>query len=553
MKAWKKSCWLSGIILAAFSLAACGGKESSILSVYSETKESPELSIYSEAKESSKLPSYSEVIQGKDNTTDTALTEDPLAVEHFDFYSDDRPSPEQLEYAAQRYYFWPFNECSVAMNGMGEILGTEDIQVSEIRDVLTGETRFYEAAYKTYSKRKDWGYDVSYTSRVYDLSGNIVIDWAEAAYLSCIGDWLMAQRYIDFNMADEDWDYRGRLLNVRTKEEIPDVAALEKISSTVAFVQKKDVKQSFTADAEGNILYDFSSVKTDIDGDDSLFCFQEYVVAAKNVNSFYQLTFYSPEGKLLGTIDGAEDSYIYNSDILQPYIMCDRSIYDPSEGDGGVLEPVFQMDEPRYYDGERAVCAAYRDDGSAYYTLYDAKTGEALSADYEMIYTTTIDTGNTAGTPSVFFIGMNSDKIEKLDRSGRVVAEAAMENICGVNIYSTAIVVDRNEYSTECLLDLQLNVLIPENKYIAIYPVYDEQETIKSEFWVGQYYFDKEQRYTRSDLLTIDGETVMSGLSSVGNMSNGKIPVIRGQTLGLIDTKGNWILKMPKYELSNED
>lgn len=64
--------------------------------------------------------------------------------------------------------------------------------------------------------------------------------------------------------------------------------------------------------------------------------------------------------------------------------------------------------------------------------------------------------------------------------------------------------------------------------------------------------------YTRSDLFTIDGEIVMSGLSSVGsmsidNMSNGKIPVIRGQTLGLIDAKGNWLFKMPKYELSNED
>lgn len=542
MKAWKKACWLSGVILVAFSLSACGGKESSELSGYSETKDS------------SKLPSYSEVIHSKDNAAaDSALTDAPLSVEQFDFYSDDRPSPEQLEYAAQRYYFWPSEESSVMMNGMGEILGTEDIQVSAIRDVLTGETKFYEAAYKTYSKRADGGYDVSYTSRVYDLSGNIVIDWAEATYMSCVGDWLMAQRYVDFHMADGDWDYRGRLINVRTKEEIPDIAALEKISSTVAFVQKKDVKQSFTADAEGNILYDFSLAKTDIDGDGSLFCYQKYVVTAKNVNSFYQLTFYSPEGKLLGTIDGVEDSYIYNSDILQPYIMCDRSIYNPSEGDGGVLEPVFQMDEPRYYDGERAVCAAYRNDGSAYYTLYDAKTGEALSAEYEAIYTTTIDTGNTAGTPSAFFIGMNSNKIEKLGRSGKVIAEASMENICGVNIYSTAIIVDRNEYTTECLLDLQLNVLIPENKYIAIYPVYDEQETIKSELWVGQYYFDKEQRYTRSDLLTIDGETVMSGLSSIGSMSNGKIPVIRGQTLGLIDTKGNWLLKMPKYELSNED
>lgn len=541
LKTWKKACCLSGIILAAFFFAACGGKGSS------------EFSTYSEEKESSKLPAYSEIIHGKDNNTDTALTEESLSVEHFDFYSEEKPSPEQLEYAAQRYYFWPSGESSIEMNGLGEILGTKDIQVSGIRDVLTGETRFYEAAYKTYNKREDWGYDVSYTSRVYDLSGNIVIDWAEATYLSCVGDWLMAQRYIDFNMADGDWDYRGRLLNVRTKEEIPDIAALEKINSTAAFVQAKDMKQSFTVDADGNILYDFSLVKTDIDGDYYLSCYQEYVVAEKNENSFYQLTFYSPDGKLLGTIDGVEDSYIYNSDILQPYVMCDRCIYDPSEGDGGDLEPVFQIDEPRYYDGERAVCAAYRNNGSSYCTLYDAKTGEALTKEYEVIYTTTIDNGDTAGTPSAFFIGMNKNKIEKLDRSGKVIAEAAMENICGVNIYSTAIVVDRNEYTTECLLDLQLNVLIPENKYMAMYPVYDEQESTKSGLWVGQYYFGKEQMYTRSDLLTIDGEIVMSGLSSIGNMSNGKIPVIRGQTLGLIDAKGNWLLKMPKYELSNED
>ena len=93
---------------------------------------------------------------------------------------------------------------------------------------------------------------------------------------------------------------------------------------------------------------------------------------------------------------------------------------------------------------------------------------------------------------------------------------------------------------------------------MAIYPVYDEQQTTKSGLWVGQYYFGKDQMYTRSDLFTIDGEIVMSGLSSVGsmsidNMSNGKIPVIRGQTLGLIDAKGNRLFKMPKYELSNED
>ena len=122
-----------------------------------------------------------------------------------------------------------------------------------------------------------------------------------------------------------------------------------------------------------------------------------------------------------------------------------------------------------------------------------------------------------------------------------------------MNIYDTAIIVDCDQYTKQCLLDLQLNVLIPENTYMLMYPMYNEQGSAQSGLWVGQYYLGKEQIYTRSDLFTLDGKTIMSGLSFIGNISDGKIPVTRGQSIGLIDTKGNWLLKMPKYELSNED
>lgn len=541
MKGWKKACCLSGICLAATSFAACGQKGST------------ELPAYSEAGEGSGLLAYSQVIHNTDTENAGDSSKQPTDIEQFDFYSEDKPSPEQLAYAAQRYYFGYSGEYSIEMNGLGDILGSEDIQVSEIQDVLTGEARFYEAAYKTYRERADGWYDISYTSRVYDSSGNIVIDWADTTYTGCVGDWLMAQRYRDFTMADEGEDSGGKLFNVRTKEEIPDIAALEKINSTVAFVQTRDGMQSFTVDADGNILYDFSSVKKDIDGEYTLSCYQGYVVAEKNADSFYQLAFYLPDGKLLGGIEGVENPYIYNTDILQPYIMCDGNIYDPSEGDGGDLEPVFQIGEPYYYDGECAVCLTYRDDDSACQALYDVKTGEALSAEYEAIYATTTDGSEEVRTPSAFFVGMNKDKIEKLDRSGKVIAEAEMENVCGVNMYNDAIVVNCDEYSTDCLLDFQLNVLIPRNKYMALYPVYNQQRFTTAGLWIGQYYFGKEQRCTRSDLFTAEGETVMSGLSYIGSMSNGKIPVIRGQTLGLIDMKGNWMLKMPKYELGNED
>ena len=541
MKVWKKAGCLSVMCLVTVSFAACAAKEHA------------ELPSHSEAQENNKLPMYNEVIHGAGSEADTELPQEPLAAEPFDFYSDAKPLPKQLEAAAQTYSFWTASEYNITMNGLGNIIGTEDIHVSRIQDVMTGETRFYEAAYETYEKRADWGYDITYTSRVYDLSGNIVIDWDEATYLNCIGDWLLTQRYIDFNMADDDWDLKGRLINVRTKEEIADIDSITKINKAAAFVLATDAKQSFTVDADGNILYDFSLAAKDSDEDFALYCYQEYIVAEKFADSFYQLTFYTPTGKLLGTIEDVVDSYIYNTDILAPYVMCDRSIYIPSEGDGGELTPVFQLDEPYYFDGECAVCAAYRSNGSIYYTLYDARTGEALSAEYDTIYATSLENRDTLNTPSTFFIGMNQDKIEKLDRAGNIIAEASLENICGVNIYDTAIIVDCDQYTKQCLLDLQLNVLIPENTYMLMYPMYNEQGSAQSGLWVGQYYLGKEQIYTRSDLFTLDGKTIMSGLSFIGNISDGKIPVTRGQSIGLIDTKGNWLLKMPKYELSNED
>lgn len=504
-------------------------------------------------KDRTEISEFVEGATGESNRENNEDTNKEEWGEHFDFYSDEKPSREQLESAAEQFHFWSSDASNITINGMGDILGTEDIRVSSVRDVLTGEIGFYEAAYKTYTKREDGWYDISYRSRLYDPEGNIVIDWTEATYESCVGEWVLTKKYIDFYMADELTDAGGKLLDVGTKAEIENVLFLERLNETIVFVQAKDSRDSFTMDREGNTIYDFSQIKNGMDEDDCLYRYREYVVAQKGVDDVYQLTFYSPEGERIGRIENATDPYIYQSDILSPYVMSCGSVYDLSKGDGGVLDPVFWNAALQYYDGECAVCEAYRDDGSVCYTLYDVKNGNSLSAEYDAIYPSSTESQDGIKAPAAFFIGTRGDQIEKMDRSGKVLEENAVENLCNVSVYDTAIVVDCDDYEQDCLMDFQLRLLIPKNRYIGIYPVYDEQNSTQAGLWCGQYFFGQEQMYIRNDLITEEGEIVMSGCSSIGNIVNGKIPVMRGQSIGLLDVKGNWIFKMPKHELSNDD
>ena len=509
----------------------------------------------------SALPAYSTVF-GKENEKSENSDQSTISAddteEAFDFTSDGKPTHAQLEAAAREYYFWPTYERSFTMNGTGTFLNENDVHVSRIQDALTGETKYYTAYYKTFQKRGEWDYDVQMMSRLYNVDGTLVRDWEETQYQESIGDWVLKQKYIDFNVA-EDIDGVSKLLNMKTGEEKTDIQYINKINDAAVFVQTKDSKVAFTVDAEGNVLYDFDTLKDDLTGDYSFSSCRDYVIAEESKNGLYRLSFYTPEGQKLGSVDNVESSYIDDTTILRPYINCDGVIYDPSGGDGGDLTPVFQIGEPRYYDGEVAVCGDYQSDGSLLYRLYDAKTAEALTADYQDICVETAYDGSTPENSSPFFVGLNNDTIEKIDRSGNVLARKTLENVSNISyatLYEDALVVgynDTDDIMKECLLDANLQEVMPQGTYEGISPVYDTEGAEKTLLWTGLYYQDTEQLHYRMDLFTSDGTVLMRGASSFGAMTGGKISVIRGQSMGLIDTKGNWIIKLPKYEMSNDD
>lgn len=532
------------VILAAGLFAGCGtGKESPTASADSENT----------------LPAYSTVFgpdikkESEESVSDVPEGE---TTEPFDFSSDAAPTQEQLEAAAQEYYLWPSESVSITINSSGKVLHEEDIHVSRLTDVITGETKYYTAYYKTYKKKDEWDYDVAMRSRLYDVSGHLVSDWSDRQYTGCIGDWVMSQKYIDFACADGTEDTDSRMEQLTTGEERQDIISVDRISADAAFVQAKDNEDSFTVDTEGNVLYEFSTLKDSIPEKHSFSVYQQYVVAEVYTDPLYELQFFTQDGKLLGKIGNVENTYVYDSGIMPPYVMCDNVIYDPSNGDGGELSAVFAQGQPSYYDGELAVCATLKGDTIAGYRLYDAKTGGALSGEYTSVAYKASERTDSGWTPSAFFIGVSEDRLEKLDRTGKVVASAGVDHISDVYIYDTGILVNCDEYTGASLLNTELQTVIPVGRYDTIAPVYryDEAEDgYVDDLWYGMYTLDAEQLQQRTDLFSTDGTVWLKGASSAGAMSHGKIPVVRGFSMGLVDEHGEWIVKIAKNEVTNSD
>lgn len=532
------------VTLAAVFFTGCGTE-----------KESPAASAGSEIT----LPAYSTVFgQDTKKEDEAAVPEVPESenTEPFDFSSDATPTQEQLEAAAQEYYLWPSESVSVTINSSGKILREEDVHVSRLDDVITGETKYYTAYYKTYKKKAEWDYDIAMKSRLYDASGHLVSDWTDRQYTGCIGDWLMSQKYIDFAFADGTEDTDGRMEQLKTGEKRQDVISVDRISAEAAFVQTKDNEDSFTVDTQGNVLYEFSALKDSIPEEYSFSVYQQYIVAEVYKDPLYELQFFTPEGKLLGKIENVENTYVYDSGIMPPYVMCDNVIYDPSKGDGGELTAVFEQGQTSYYDGEVAVCAALTGDAVSGYRLYDARTGEALSREYTLVAYKASDRTDDSWEPSAFFIGADKDRLEKLERTGKVVASADVDNINDVYIYGTGILVNCNDYTGASLLDTSLQTMIPVGRYDSIAPVYRYDtagDGYADNLWSGLYTLDTQQLQQRTDLFTSDGTVLLKGASSAGAMTYGRIPVVRGFSMGLVDAQGKWIVKLAKNEVTNND
>ena len=458
----------------------------------------------------------------------------------------DHLTADQLQILSINYNVWDQYDSSVILNGYGQVVNSTDLKYEVLSDILTGEPAYYTASYHTFEKSGD-SYTVDQVSRLYALDGTILIDWKNTVYNSALGSYVTCCNYRTL----DSWDtaLNPRMVNTLTGEETDDIFYFEAIDAGHVAAYDGDSRMIGVLDADGNRIAGFP-LKYDLPMTiQYTFVYKNYIFATNTDNYPTSVWIYDSDFNLLGSIEDVEDPYLYSSSILGSYVNCDNRIYDLSDLDGGSLEPIFTFDLIDYFDGELAVGYTESDENGWSLYRWSEDSLECISDSYsEFSWDNSVY--DTDASPSDYFWAMSDGRIDKLDRDGNVIASSKLEEIGSYNVCTNGITVSNEDYDAECLLDLDLNPILSYGEYDYISSVSSSYGT-DSALWTGQRYISDYNM--RIDLLASDGSVLMNNLSSVGMMTNGLIPVMRGLSLGLIDTEGNWVLKITKSDLENSD
>lgn len=437
---------------------------------------------------------------------------------------------------------------TVDFNGFGQVVRADQVRYEAVHDLITDEVCYYSASYSDFVKNKEGGYDRKVYSRLYDTEGNILIDWENTVYGQAFGDWIVSRDYFDVNIDTAGMEFHAELLNTETEEKIKDVWSLEKLDEHHIAASGFMTGMLGIIDENGKKLAGFPWELED--GSDDCMVVGNYLVSYKhNEEDFtYDLNVYDTELCLLGSLGNASDSSLYDDGMIGPYLSLGGNVYDMSKEDGDELKPFLEADEVTYVDDEIAVMSG---DAEGTYVLKDWNKQKVLSDSYQKIVRANEDTDVANQDKAEYFIGIDSKGFYKLDRNGKVVASANMENVGNVSALKSGFVAITDDWEHAALYDLNLKEVIPADRYTDIGIVYDDEKDPKNSLYNCGFYMDEE--HMRMDLVKGDGTVVVKNASGIGLAKDGRIALSRGQSVGLIDFDGNWITKMKKYELGNMD
>lgn len=437
---------------------------------------------------------------------------------------------------------------TVYMDKDGNVL-YDSTKYFDINDVMTRETTYRcEYIQNDTGADDEWGNPVTdYWSRVYDLDGNLVVDWAPFTYGSALGKYLLRYEYTMWWDDEEPSSEGAGLYNTETGEiEAPGTSMLLKIDEHhVGCVDWRGVLL-FITDENGKVLVDNSGAERE----DNMY------YATDNGHILEEVSIFSEDGEYIGEnnrLYDCEYNLIYESDdslnisfygLRGPYFMEKTGSSTQIRN----IETAELLDEYgsseygdlRYYDGELAVIGSR---GGDYYLR---KGDEIIAGPFSSI--DTADGFDDTEKKAKGFIVTDGGRAALIDRDGNTVKEKVIENLESIypdgHFYTYSV---GRDYSRGGIMDSDFETVIsPDEGYMSFYSIGDENGTVI----VGSKQKNGNSIYT---LFDGKGNVICDNILDVGTYCGGRIAVRRGNYVGIIGMDGEWIKKNSVYNLKYFD
>lgn len=205
-----------------------------------------------------------------------------------------------------------------------------------------------------------------------------------------------------------------------------------------------------------------------------------------------------------------------------------------------------------YFDGELFIRGFLPKDKTEETTTYlENINGTKVSAGYDWIEPMQSFQDNEAAQK---FLAGKGDRLEIVNREGQTIVQNEIPGLEGAHFFSENKITCYIKDNSTALLNENLEVLIEPGKYMWIDSMGEWQggKRIDYDLMKCRYYVSGDE-IPRYDILDFSLNPVIQGVTSIGTIGPDRVAVIRGFSAGLIDWKGNWIVKKSIFNKLNDD
>lgn len=437
----------------------------------------------------------------------------------------------------------------------------DDSLLMDIEDVLTGKPAYKKhTLVEATSEPDEYGnVQIKRTTALYDLSGQLLVDYGDYDYGFALGDLLIRKdhRGMWVSVDDVPADYFSQLWNPATDQVVqPNVNELQPLDEAKTQLLATDVFGGVLGivDSKGQTLLDMDETVTyynPVSWNGMFIVRDQHPQNWEATSTSWLLT--------------KELTPVVSYELLSGGVTPEGTPYleyrDEQGGRGlldGELKPLFTSPGPdsmiNMFDGELVLCSSplQPDDGNHSRQQQLLRLdGTPVGKAYEQIETMEESLWDLTQKPQQF-VGQQGELVELFDRQGQVLASRTIPELQSLQVMNDRLLryaLPVSEYSYQWgLLDKSLQTVMEADKYTNLYSPGGRDAAA---LVCGRY--DVNGNVDRVDVFDTELRPITTALTQLGTVGKDRFAAVRGFQAGVMDLQGNWIGSVSIFQHTGDE